>query len=279
MNINQPTMNFGHPDGEPVTTIVLVTPEMAAAWLQENTQNRPVSPRHVNAYARDMAAGNWELNGESIKFSKTGRLLDGQHRLLAIIKAGVSVRIAVTRGVDPKAQRSMDAGKARTASDALTIKGEKHTTHLAAMARIALAVEAGGNLASYPATHAEVENFVEEHPDARYSAQIASKYHRGTDCPPAVVAYTHWAFAQIDPVAADEFWYTAAEKVGLTAGDPIIALTNRLAEARRARKSLSREALISLVFRAWNYRRQGKTTRMLRVESPAGGVVPIPRIR
>ena len=56
-----------------------VTAEVAAAWLGANTRNRGLRHARIDQYAEDMKAGRWHPTGETIKFSVSGRLLDGQH--------------------------------------------------------------------------------------------------------------------------------------------------------------------------------------------------------
>lgn len=277
----QPNNVLPFPDSPPKVSVVAVSPETAQRWLDRNDNNRRIRPATVAQYARDMANGRWQITGESVKFNEDGVLLDGQHRLAAIVKAGVTVQLVVMRGIPDAAQRVMDTGRARTASDALTMKGERHSSTLAASARLALGVIADEpDPGKYAPTHAEVEQFVTDNPDLRTAAEFASQVARRTDCPPAVVAYTFWAIARAsDAQRAADFWVAAADKVGLRAGDPVIALTNRFAEARRNRERLTKRIYLSLIFRAWNARRGGKTMRFIRVNSPAGGLVPIPELR
>ena len=64
-----------------------ITPDIAKTMLGENVNNRRISHDNVNMFAREMRNGEWRFNGEAIKFSKDGRLLDGQHRLLAARRA------------------------------------------------------------------------------------------------------------------------------------------------------------------------------------------------
>ena len=66
--------------------VQVITPELAEQYLTKNTNNyRSMSNSVVNAYATDMKTGNWKFNGDSIKFNKSGILVDGQHRLAAIM--------------------------------------------------------------------------------------------------------------------------------------------------------------------------------------------------
>jgi hypothetical protein len=265
---------------KPTASVVFVTPDMAKRWLKLNTHNRKVRDADVRRYARDMASGDWSLTGEAVKFDAAGTLLDGQHRLAAIVLSGATVPLFVIRGVDSEAQAHMDTGRKRTASDVLSLSGETHSSLLAATARLALGVNLGGsNIGRYEASHAEITEFVNDNPGLRYAVDFIRQYARRTDCPPAIAAYAFWRMARIDTMEAGQFWMAAADKIGLRQGDPTIALTNRLAEARRNRQRLSKEAYLSLIFRAWNARRAGKSLSLLRVNSSAGGIVPIPDLR
>src|SRR5688572_25165711 len=103
---------------DPVTSeIITITPNMAEAMLGKNFKNRNVSKGLVQAYARDMLSEDWRFTGEAIKFDVTGKLIDGQHRLLACVKAGVNFRSLVLRGLEPEAQEVLDSGRVRTAGD------------------------------------------------------------------------------------------------------------------------------------------------------------------
>ena len=82
-----------------LTSIQDVTPEMAAAWLSDNPHNRPLDEARVAEYAERMRSGGWveRVKGGSrpIEVLDTGRLLNGQHRLTAVIRAGIPVRMWV----------------------------------------------------------------------------------------------------------------------------------------------------------------------------------------
>jgi hypothetical protein len=99
------------------TTIETVTPAMAADWLKMNTNNRPLDQKRVQAFADDIRLGRWQTTHQGIALSKDGRLLDGQHRLSAIVVAQRSVQMMVFHGVDPRTFTVMDRGKPRTLRD------------------------------------------------------------------------------------------------------------------------------------------------------------------
>ncbi len=78
----------------------VITPERAAHYLKRNVDNyRKISRQKVALYAEEMKAGKWQLNGEGIMFDETGRLKNGQHRLAAILAAGIPVTMTVITGV------------------------------------------------------------------------------------------------------------------------------------------------------------------------------------
>jgi len=97
--------------------VILVTPEIAAHWLAThgNAINRKVVNR-VEEYVATMAAGRWVTSGEfAISFRKgDGMLLNGHHRLQAVVKHGLAVLFVVRRNVDPAAIKYMDTHAART---------------------------------------------------------------------------------------------------------------------------------------------------------------------
>jgi hypothetical protein len=75
----------------PTVQIIDVDPATAESWLAKNPNNRNLRVPVVQSYARDMVSGNWMLNGETIKFDQSGKLIDGQHRLSAVVTADVTV--------------------------------------------------------------------------------------------------------------------------------------------------------------------------------------------
>lgn len=99
-----------------------ITPEVAAAYLQKNVSNRPIQRMTVKNYARDMLNGKWELNEQGIGFYENGNLVNGQHRLSAVIEAGIPVEMYVTYNV-PNNSFIHDRGRGRTMKNILDMNG------------------------------------------------------------------------------------------------------------------------------------------------------------
>lgn len=89
----------------------------------EERMNRPVHQSQVARYATDMAAGRWGRNHQGIAFDVNGILLDGQHRLWAVVESKVTVQMQVTHGLDREAQLTIDAGLKRSTADVASIAG------------------------------------------------------------------------------------------------------------------------------------------------------------
>ena len=81
--------------------VEIITPANAEAYLRNNAKHRKIKQKKVDEYVNEMKDGKWRLNGKVIIFDSNGRLLNGQHRLHAVVQSGVPLTILVVRGVDP----------------------------------------------------------------------------------------------------------------------------------------------------------------------------------
>lgn len=108
---------------EPRVEILNITPELARLMLQKNTRNRSLKAERVKAIADSIKAGRYVFTNASIGFDKDGVLVDGQHRLEAIIQAGIPVKSVVVLGCNQSPY--LDRGTKRSITDNLTITNSK----------------------------------------------------------------------------------------------------------------------------------------------------------
>lgn len=99
----------------------LITPEIAADMLTRNDGNRPLRPRTWQGYAKDMLAGKWRQTHEAIAVTTSGRLINGQHRLTAVVHSGIAqvFWVAVYDSAETAMDLPIDFGARRTISDIL----------------------------------------------------------------------------------------------------------------------------------------------------------------
>jgi hypothetical protein len=107
-----------------------ITPELAVKLLEKNiSNNRNIKASVVEKYYQDMSSGNWKLS-DALKFDKEGNLIDGQHRLHAIIKFNRPVDFLVVENYDTESAQYLDIGSKRTVKDIADLQGKTDFTVL-----------------------------------------------------------------------------------------------------------------------------------------------------
>lgn len=106
--------------------IEVIDKNLATIYLSRNMVNRRLNDGRVRQYIDSLQRGDWQLNGESIKFNKKGEMIDGQHRLTAIIKSGIPMTTMVVFDIDDEIS-IMDRGRNRSVTDSLLIEGMPKT--------------------------------------------------------------------------------------------------------------------------------------------------------
>lgn len=103
------------------TKTMTVTPALAAEWLERNYQsNRVIRWPRVQQLAQCIRAGHWQLTHQGIAFDTDGTLIDGQHRLYAILETGESVPMSVTTNAPTESFGVLDQGLVRQTHELTT---------------------------------------------------------------------------------------------------------------------------------------------------------------
>lgn len=236
------------------TEIRTVTPEWAKQMLDEldkqvaagQFRQRGVAVRRVERYAADMTAGNWGLNGESICIDENGHLLNGQHRLHAVCKAGVSVKMIVVYNVPEMINTKLrtidtvDTGYARSASCQLRIDGHTYGNIMAATAKLTALLAHGGGLQKHA--------FTLSNPQTILIAKLLEGNIVNTAKPLDSRAKHLLRSYIVTPLAllrcfdtdtADLFTTDLIEMANLKKGDPVLALNRYLNRPYRPKGSNS----------------------------------------
>lgn len=234
----------------------------AAEALGHNTCNRPLSPFQARQLAASISRREWKLNGETVVFSDSGRLLQGQHRMQAVILTGVPITTFVVRGVPDDVFPSFDRGKKRGAADVLAIDGKKNTVQLAAAGRAIVFLEQGG-YAGRNCSSDQVRATVEQHPTLstwveRFSTSPARKF-----LPSSFAAVLTLAAERHGEAPVGVFLEQVASGEQLAKRMPAFTLRERFLGAARG-QSLTAEVQLAFFIKAINAHLRAEPLVMLR---------------
>lgn len=113
-----------------------IDPAIAMRYIESMEGNRSVRQARVDYYAGQMKAGLWRPTHQGIAFDSDGHMVDGQHRMWAIVESGATVRIMVSRGVNPEDVVAIDNGLSRDYQDIAHYVGWETNPMTAAVAKL-----------------------------------------------------------------------------------------------------------------------------------------------
>lgn len=271
--------------GEAHAAIVTVTPAIAAELLKHNAgdgfTNRAQSEPTIAKYQRAMKLG-WRLTGETIIVSKTGRLLNGQHRLVACVRSGCSFPSFVVFGIDDDAFSFMDIGKKRSAGDIFHINGVKNAAQMAAATQWLWKYRYTGMQTpashSYP-THEELYNYYLDNIEIVNSTRAGARFNEERMAPGSLMTALHYIAASFNRKLADDFFEKVATGIGLlSAKDPASKLRKRLIKDKDEASKLPDMYVAAFTAQAWNAVRQNKPIEIFRWRGEQNPDQPFPRL-
>jgi hypothetical protein len=250
---------------QPTSATESITPAIATDILNRNKNNRPLNERMVLRYAVEMTQGRWMNNGESIIIDWNDNLLNGQHRLYAIVESGKTIESVVVRNVDPASFVTMDTGKKRNAADCLSISGISSgiNTQVAAAANICLQYLHSGTLSKKLFSHAEIIEFVKANPIIVDYVKGAVSGKNWTRSYGTMLASIRWISSGKYSGRAKEFYDRFLSGEGLDSGSPILALRNRFSSTTE----FTRLEKLAMLVVAWNAFVDGRPVFKLQVPS------------
>jgi hypothetical protein len=250
---------------------VLVTPEMAEQMLEKNKNNRKVRYDKINQYAKDMLSDRFrEDTGELIKLSTEGDLLDGQHRLLAIVKANKPYYFHIAYGLKKDIFSVIDSGTSRSASDVFKINNSKNSALAPAVIQKYNYLKAGiktkgFNKSEYKMTNDELLDVYNA--DSEKWNEICNAgalFYRNFNqvIPTSTFASFYAIFMDKNTVDANNFLNQFSTGQNVENG-VIYLLRNRLTKDRMSINKLPQTVKDALIIKAWNCFRSGKTPKNL----------------
>lgn len=254
--------------------LLLVTPQMSTAWLAHN-ENRDERKANVQYFVRIIKGGFWEVTtdavGLEVRADGTEVLRNGQHRLRAIEITGEAQWLFVVRGITPTAMSAIDTGKKRTLGDVLKLNyGVTEASEVAAVVRLAYYVENGNPNMVATGGGREVPpalllDWYTKHPEVK-EAQVYGKHiYKSVGLSRASCAVAKMLFDRVDPNETDEFFTRVRTGVGLSEGDPILALRAWIANQRASRDVVPRPSeQLAVIIKTWNDWSSGKSRKFVK---------------
>lgn len=244
----------------------LITPAYAAELLKMNTNNRAIRQSKVDALAESMRKGEWELSNDAITISEGNVLLNGQHRLMAVVKSGVPCNFIVYTGAPDSTFDIMDTPSLRKVSDVIQRKGGTNTVRMqATIAAVSRWIDDYENnwetLFRFDnharGTRREAITYYEEHKDilTKWLNRAAQIVEKNVALLPTTTLAGFAVFLESKLNHSEEKIATFLKELildGMTSNGTILYARKRLLRNKMKLETLKRGDDIRLLVRAWN---------------------------
>lgn len=238
---------------------VPVTPALAKRLIElDFKNNRNLKVRLRDRLAKDMANDNWfDETGQTLKIAQDGFMIDGKHRMHAVVASGKTIVFDLCFGIDPNKVVVVDTGGARTTADSVRIAGGHDLYRTDSIIRWVFAWDRGSPMGANGGrgpTNIETLREYQRDPGG-YDTAAA----RGHDCnrrklgPASVPGIGYYLIARENKEGADDF-YDMLVSGAYGVADPTSMSVYHLREALRQRNRLTRQEMLALIIVAWNRR-------------------------
>lgn len=217
-----------------------LSPERAAQLLEHNTHNRPVAQRHVDRIARQIADGHWRFNGDTIKVSDDGEVLDGQHRLWAVVETQTAIETIVVYGIAREAFATIDTvRKQRSGGDTLSLVGVDRYRNMISEALKWLLRYRGNFIEDFRAPIHKIENSDIEVAYAE-NKSISKAVEKAMKCrglgSTSLIAFVYYIAANRNEELADRMMDTLVDPSSVNLNDPFFRLRSYFTGERLKQK-------------------------------------------
>jgi hypothetical protein len=259
-----------------------IDPEFAEMLLGKMVANRHLRSRKRTQFANDMRGGRWRTNGEAIKLTADGRVIDGEHRLWAVVDSGATIRTLVVYNVLEEDRVTMDSGSPRTLADHLKFLGHKRTAELATTLNVLWDRQKGSARHSGHSGGVSRQQYMDllaEHPNIEDSVAAMDKLRRRLRLPMGIAAALHYDMATLSEEDCVYFWDHLDSGIDLGERSPIRALRKRLEDNIASRSAkLDQVTLHAYLIKAWNLWREGREINQLMWRRGGANPEPFPEL-
>ena len=273
---------------KPEFKVMQMTPEKAKNILiSKNRNNRNLKANNLKRLVTAIENGEWKVTNNGLAFDEQGNLIDGQHRLAAIVQTNKTLPILVCSKMDPRIFDCVDTGAARTAGDGIDILGSSHGKYIAAAIKCYHLYNHWPKRAwssTVTPSSAQIVKIYEEKKDtieALYS--VVAKKHKNYKCFPISVGLT-FTMICLDAGWSDlqmwEFWDAVTLGANLQPDSAVLSFRNQITNVEyRKRGWFSQRFILNAFIVCFNKHVQNiptirfiaprPDTNMYKVEKPA----------
>ena len=260
------------------TTVEMITPAKAQEYLTKNINNRRVREVMVNIYADQMKKGLWRLSNDAICFTKSGDLINGQHRMMAVCQSGIACQFNVSRGYSEADIMVMDNGVARSAGDILHLQGVDNANTMSGIIKRRMILSR-----HHTAVNSGVNNGVNSTNSKILNSAVNDEYYAHTELYKEITKFSKTVYNKLRVLVTSEyggiaahlildlnhsieetknFWY---EFCGLEpeTNSVIAILRSKLMNDKLSKAKMSAVMKQKLIIKTWNAYITGKSIKQL----------------
>lgn len=240
-------------------------------------KNRNVRPTKVDEYADVMRAGGWVDDFTPIRIAIDGAIFDGQHRILACIRANTPVRVTIYTNVPDEIAETIDTGQVRLDRDRMAMAARHDAKHrMSTVAWLWRAEDPEDRIhpryrANPAAVVFDIEAKYAEELDEMLplSHQLFSKTTRS-----AALLLAFWIIQRRKHGAkADQFFTALGDGVGLQKTDQVYVLRERMRQNVGSTAKVKSDTIWCWVESAWKAYLSGKKIKILKSPSKGKGKI------
>ncbi len=258
-----------------------IDPARAQQLLRFNEGNRPCSRVFVEKYSAMMKADRWHFNpADAIVVSDDGRLINGQHRLQAVILSDTEQEFMVYFDAEADAFLLMDRPNPRSGGDYLAMQDVKHPLVVAAAlkwivneerAREKAAASGSCRIYQWAIEPDETRDAFKRHPNIVKSARNWTKLTTPRRMfQPAIATWLHYRFSEIDPIHADYYFEKLSFGEDCSRGMPEFTVRTWLCNALSSVHRPVPETVAAIIVKGWNASIRGREMLVARWVSSEG---------
>ncbi|MFE2107015.1 hypothetical protein ACFXAF_14245 [Kitasatospora sp. NPDC059463] len=276
----------------PGPRFVEIDPELAKELVSRVSVNRRLDQGYVDALAEAMRRGEWRVTHQGIALDgplDSGSVLDGQHRLHAIVKSRCTVWLYVFEDMPRDIFPVLDTGKRRSGADALSSTGEKYLPLFFSTIRHVLLFKSMPD-SSWSGIRAQVTNgrilgaYWDETDRYRLAVATGRSLSKHIAASQTAAAVGYFLTTEAAPGANAGIWIEGlVSGANLGLGDPRLALPKALKDMQKrgSRRRAGIKDQVAAYIKAWNAwveDRPINNPRLLRLKKNEKMPMPVVRV-